>query len=136
MDREEREGRGNRREQQRYSLSLRTRITVESRTGSTPMFELVTADISAGGAFIATSRPLPMASRVRLEFFVSLEELGRLRFILTRESLKEWQGERAWVAATGVVIRVDKDGAAVIFDQNYQLSPLKSSDTDFTFSSR
>lgn len=136
MDREEQEGRGDRREQRRFSLSLRTRITVESRTGSTPMFELVTADISAGGAFITTSRPLPIASKVRLEFLLSLEELGRLRFILARESLKEWQGERAWLTATGVVIRVDKEGAAVIFDHNYQISPLKSSDTDFTSSPR
>ena len=100
------------------------------------MFELVTADISAGGAFIATSRPLPIAGKVRLEFLLSLEELGRLRFILARESLKEWRGERAWVTATGVVIRVDKEGAAVIFDHNYQISPLKSSDTDFTSSAR
>jgi len=106
----------------------------ESRTGSTPMFELVTADISAGGAFIATSRPLPIASKVRLEFLLSLEELGLLRFILARESLKEWQGERAWVTATGVVIRVDKEGAAVIFDQNYQICPLRRSNTESTSS--
>lgn len=119
-----------RRDQERFSLSLQTKITAESRSGSTPVLEFVTADISAGGAFIATSRPLPIACKVRLEFFLSLEELAKLRFILARESLKVWEGERAWVTATGVVIRADKDGVAIIFDQNYQISPIGRSDTD------
>ncbi|MDD3814879.1 MAG: PilZ domain-containing protein [Desulfocapsaceae bacterium] len=119
-----------RREQKRLSLSLQTKVTAESRTGSTPLFELVTADISASGAFIATSNPLPIASKVRLEFFLSLEELAQLRFVVAKESLKAWEGERAWVTATGVVIRVDKKGSAIIFDQNYQISPIRSSDRE------
>jgi len=119
-----------RRDQERFSLCLQTKVTVESRSGSTPVFEFVTADISAGGAFIATNRPLPIASRVRLEFFLSLEELARLRFILARESLKLWEGERAWVTATGVVIRAEKEGVAIIFDQNYQISPIGRSESD------
>jgi c-di-GMP-binding flagellar brake protein YcgR len=118
-----------RREQERFSLHLETRIMAESGTGITPLLEFVTADISAGGAFIETSHPLPMASKVRVEFFLSLDELAQLRFILARESLKAWQGERAWVSATGVVIRVEGSGIAVIFDQNYQVSPIHRADT-------
>jgi hypothetical protein len=120
----------NRRDQERFSLRLQTKIMAESRTGSTPLLEFVTADISAGGAFIATSHPLPIASKVRLEFFLSLDELSHLRFVLARESLKMWQGERAWVTATGVVIRVEDNGVAVIFDQNYQISPIRSIDSE------
>jgi c-di-GMP-binding flagellar brake protein YcgR len=123
----------NRRDQERFSLRLPTRIRAESRTGTTPLLEVVTADISAGGAFIATSRPLPIASKVWLEFFLSLEELSHLRFVLARDSLKMWQGERAWVTATGVVIRVEDHGVAVIFDQNYQISPIRSTDTEPAF---
>ncbi|MBU1985770.1 MAG: hypothetical protein KJ846_00935, partial [Proteobacteria bacterium] len=89
-----------------------------------------TADISAGGAFIVTSCPLPIASKVRLEFFLSLEELAKLRFVVAKESLKVWEGERAWVTATGVVIRVDKEGVAIIFDQNYRISPIRRSETE------
>lgn len=118
-----------RREQERFSLHLQTKIMAESGTGTTPLLEFVTADISAGGVFIETSRPLPMASKVRLEFFLSLDELAKLRFILARESLKVWQSERAWVTASGVVIRVEEKGVAVIFDQNYQVSPIKRADT-------
>jgi c-di-GMP-binding flagellar brake protein YcgR len=118
-----------RRERERFSLVLPTKIMAESRTGVTPLLELVTADISAGGAFIATSRPLPLASKVRLEFFLSLEELAQLRFILSEESLKVWQGERAWVTVTGVVIRVERNGVAVIFDRNHQVSPVRHSET-------
>lgn len=124
-----------RREQERFSLKLQTKIMAESRTGATPLLEFVTADISAGGAFIATSRPLPIASKVRLEFFLSLEELGRLRFILAGESLKVWQSERAWVTATGVVIRVEKEGVAIIFDQNYQVSPIRRTDPELNVES-
>jgi len=65
-----------------------------------------------------------------MEFFLSLEELGKLRFILAADSLKVWQSERAWVTATGVVIRVEEHGVAVIFDQNYQTSPIRRSDTE------
>ena len=121
-----------RREHERFSLRLQTKIMAESRTGITPLLEFVTADISAGGAFILTSRPLPIASKVRLEFFLSLEELARLRFIVARESLKAWRNERAWVTATGVVIRADQDGVAIIFNQNYQISPIRSSGTEST----
>jgi c-di-GMP-binding flagellar brake protein YcgR len=121
-----------RREHERFSLRLQTKIMAESGTGITPLLEFVTADISAGGAFIQTSRLLPIASRVRLEFFLSLDELARLRFIVSSESLKVWRNERAWVTATGVVIRAEKEGVAVIFDQNYQVSPIKSSKTEFT----
>lgn len=120
------------REHERFSLRLQTKIMAESGTGVTPLMEFVTADISAGGAFIRTSRPLPMASRVRLEFFLSLDELAQLRFIVASESLKVWRNERAWVTATGVVIRVEQEGVAVIFDQNYQVSPIKGSKTEFT----
>jgi c-di-GMP-binding flagellar brake protein YcgR len=119
-----------RRDQERFTLRLQTKIMAESRTGVTPLLEFVTADISSGGAFIATSRPLPVASKVRMEFFLSLEELGKLRFILAADSLKVWQSERAWVTATGVVIRVEEHGVAVIFDQNYQTSPIRRSDTE------
>jgi len=121
-----------RREHERFSLRLQTKIMAESGTGVTPLLEFVTADISAGGAFIQTSRPLPIASRVRLEFFLSLDELAQLRFIVASESLKVWRGERAWVTATGVVIRADKDGVAIIFDHNYQVSPIRSTETEFT----
>jgi hypothetical protein len=116
-----------RRDQERFTLKLQTKIMAESRTGVTPLLEFVTADISAGGAFIETSRPLPIASRVRLEFFLSLDELAMLRFVLAKESLKIWENDRAWVTATGVVIRVEAGGVAVVFDQNYQLSPIRSS---------
>lgn len=119
-----------RREQERFSLRLQTKIRAESRTGATPLLEFVTADISASGAFIATSRPLPIASKVRMEVFLSLEELAQLRFVLAKESLKVWQEERAWVTVTGVVIRVENNGVAVIFDQNYQISAIRSTDTE------
>lgn len=112
------------REQERFSFSFPVKLVVESGSGVTPVLEFAVANISAGGVFVATSLPLPLASRVRLEFFLSLAELTQLRFVVAEESLKVWQGERAWVAATGVIIRREASGVAVIFEHNYQYFPL------------
>lgn len=115
----------NKREQERFAFSFPVKLVAESGSGVTPALEFAIINISANGAFIATNRLLPVASKVRLEFFLSLEELAQLRFVVAEESLKVWQGERAWVAATGVIIRADADGIALVFDQNYQLFPIR-----------
>jgi len=52
--------------------------------------EFLTANISAGGAFIETERPLPLASKVRLDFLFSLEDLQMLKFILSLETLNSY----------------------------------------------
>ena len=113
-----------RREQERYHLQLKTKLTAETRSGQTPVVEYMTANISAGGAFIETDHPLPLVSKVRLQFLLSLEDLQTLKFVLSLDSLKSWNGKRVWVTATGIVLRHEKPGMAIIFDENYQISPM------------
>ncbi len=122
---ETREEQRQEREQERFLFSVPVKLVVESGSGITPVMDFSILNISAGGAFVTTSLHLPLASRVRLEFFLSLAELAQLRFVVAEESLKVWQGERAWVAATGVIIRREASGIAVIFEQNYQFVPLR-----------
>lgn len=68
-----------------------------------------------------------MASKVKIEFNLGLEDLKKLRFILTMESLKQFTGKTIWVSANGIVIRQEKDGIGLIFDKNYQLTPMQPS---------
>lgn len=113
-----------RRVHERFSMQIPTKMTAETLSGKTPMLEFLTANISAGGACIETDRPLPLASKVRLEFLLSLEDLQVLKFILSLETLKAWKGRRVWVRATGIVTRCEADKMGIMFDENYQISPM------------
>ena len=108
-----------RREQERHPMQIQCKMTAETLSGMTPKIEFLTANISSGGAFITTSNPC-------LEFFLSLEDLKTLKFVLSKESLQEWKGERAWISATGIVIRHEPAGMAIIFDENYQICPMQA----------
>ena len=96
------------------------------------MMEFLTANISAGGAFVETDTPLPLASKVRLEFLLSLEDLQTLKFILSLETLKSWKGKRVWICASGIVARHEAGGMGIMFDENYQISPMETSDQSQT----
>lgn len=107
-------------------MRIQTKMTAETLSGKTPMMEFLTADISAGGAFIETDHPLPLVSKVRLEFLLSLKELQTLKFILSLETLKAWKGTRVWVSASGIVIRCEPNGMGIMFDDNYRISPMET----------
>jgi PilZ domain len=113
---------------QRYSLRIQCKIIAETLSGKTPMMEFLTANISAGGAFVETDTPLPLASKVRLEFLLSLDDLQTLKFILSLTTLKSWKGKRVWVSATGIVARHEGNGMGIMFDENYQISPMETGD--------
>ncbi len=114
-----------RREQERFFLNLQAKISAEQKGSPAPLVETVAANISAGGAFLETSHPFPIASKVRMEFLVTYEDLKKLRFILSSESLKKLADNKVWISATGVIIRQETKGVAIIFETNYQLTPLK-----------
>ncbi len=115
-----------RRIHERFSMQVQTKMTAETLSGKTPMMEFLTADISAGGAFIETEHPLPLVSKVRLEFLLSLEDLQTLKFVLALDTLKAWKGKRVWVSASGIVARSEPHGMGIIFDENYQISPMET----------
>jgi hypothetical protein len=118
-----------RRLQQRFFLDLRVKITTETEDeGKLLHEETVAANISSGGAFILTNLKLPIASIVQLEFFLAIEDVRKLRFILSVESLRACKGKHVWVKATGVVIRVEEKGVGIVFDTDYQISPMQPSD--------
>ena len=122
-----------RRLQQRFSLDLQVKISAETVTGKEGFHEeTIAANISSGGAFIVTNRKIPIASRVQMEFFLAFEDLEKLQFILSVESLRVCQGKHVWVKASGVVIRTEEKGIGIIFDTDYQISPMQPSDTRYS----
>jgi len=112
--------------QQRFTLNLQAKMTYsfdDSSNGES--ISTVAANISSSGAFLETDRQLPLSSRVNLEFILVFEDLKKLKVVASVDILRKLaQGKQVWVQATGVVIRQDPNGVAVIFDQNYQLSPM------------
>ncbi len=111
---------------ERFSMNLPVRVSTETNGEVKVRYEGVIANISSGGAFIATDKPLPVSSCVYLEFLISLEELKALRFILSFETIRHFEGRAAWVRASGIIIRHENRGMAIIFSDDYQLSPLQA----------
>ena len=113
-----------RREQQRFSLNLQARISYRHVEDQSPVIDTVAANISSGGAFLQTTHKFPMAAKITVEFCLGFEDLKKLRFILSMESLKQLSDKNVRVCANGIVIRQEKDGVGIIFDTNYQLTPM------------
>jgi PilZ domain len=111
--------------QERFSLNLQARISYRHSEDQLPVIDTVAANISSGGAFLRTSHPFPMAAKVQVEFLVSFDDLKRLKFILSVESLKNLTGKHLWVSATAIVIRREADGIGIIFDTDYQFTPMR-----------
>ena len=122
-----------RRQQQRFSLDIQVKISAASTTGKEVFHEeTIAANISSGGAFIITDRKLPIAGTVQLEFLLAFEDLEKLHFILSVESLRACKGKHVWVKASGVVIRTEGKGIGIIFDTDYQISPMQPSDSRYS----
>jgi hypothetical protein len=66
-----------------------------------------------------------MAAKVKVEFLLSFDDVKRLKFILSVESLKNLTGKNLWVSATAIVIRQETDGVGIIFDTDYQFTPMR-----------
>jgi len=118
-----------RRDQKRFSLNLQAKISYRHIEDQSQVFDTVAANISSGGAFIQTAHKFPMAAKVKIEFYVNLADLKRLQFILSMESLRKLTDQNIWVVANGIVIRREEDGVGIIFDTDYQLTPMQTSGT-------
>ncbi len=106
-----------RRELERFELTGPARIMLESGVEKGRSYSLTTRDVSSGGAFLLSPRPVPVGTDVRVEFVLSLDLLNRLVS----------EGGRARVRVKGKVIRTGPDGIAVRFKGNYKITSLDSS---------
>ena len=102
-----------RRRYERFSLRLSANIQAVS-SDKRELIDLLTRDVSAGGAFLHTRRPLAEGTEVKL------------RLIVTSKRLKQLTGSQSLLRVTGTVTRTGPNGMAVCFDQKHHIMPLGS----------
>jgi len=109
-----------RRKLERYQLRVPTTIELADASGNQGTLRLETKDISADGAYIASSEPIDEGMHLKLEMVLSVE---RLKELIGADKKVELRLE-------GTVIRKDADGIAVLFDKKYQIKALNHNHTD------
>lgn len=110
--------------QDRYHVEIPVRVAQKPFEDDPPTVDATLSNISSGGIFIATEQDFPIASMIYLEFAIPYEDLAKLQFVLSLDSLRALSGKTVKVNATGIVIRVQKGGSGIIFDTNYMLQPM------------
>ena len=99
-----------RRKHERFSLEVSAEI--ETGGNSKEIIALMTADISAGGAFLKTSKPLPPGTQVTINLVLPLDKIKLLR-----------DSEHAVISATGTIVRTNGEGMSISFNQQFQILP-------------
>jgi hypothetical protein len=98
---------------QRFTLEVPARISFAEHPQQKGI-ELLTRNISAGGAFFKTDDPLPVGTELTMEVLLPLN------------GIKKVKGEKSAVKLTGSIIRSEEKGMAVCFDEEYQILPLQT----------
>jgi hypothetical protein len=99
---------------ERFNLQIETILNVQNEAIMDKAPILLTRDISCTGVFLTTSNPLPIETRVDLDFLLNQNELES-------GSSKD---KRINISTSGKVIRTDEQGMAVKFDKLYRISNL------------
>ena len=104
---------GDRRTHERFPLALKVKIEVLT-SGKRRMFNALSRDVSAGGAFLLTREFIPEGTPVKLDLS------------LPNKRLKEITGAQTLIKVQGSVVRSDPTGMAISFDTNYEIVGVKS----------
>ena len=99
---------------ERFDLHIETILNVQDEARMDKGSRLLTQDISCTGVFLVTSNPLPIDTRVDLDFLLNQEELDS-------GSSKD---KRINISTSGKVVRTNEQGMAVEFDKLYKVSNL------------
>jgi hypothetical protein len=97
---------------ERFDLQLEAFISGPDEVSQADSASLLTRDISMNGVFLITDRPLPVGSKVSVDM------------ILTLGGTKTPDAQKAWIKASGKVLRTDSQGMAVGFDEQSRILPL------------
>jgi len=101
-----------RREFERFDLELPARVEVETSGRENEIFSLKTSNISAGGAFFHTERPLSEGTKVKLNLILAIERLTKLT------------GSQCHIKVNGTVVRSEERDMAIRFQRNYEMMPF------------
>ena len=102
----------NRRCRNRYDFRLPVKLTPHTKEGNKKKSMLMTKDIGIGGTFLETKEPLIPGSKVNMEITLALDRLESLR------------SKKMLIKVPGEVIRCNKQGMALEFEDRYEYSTI------------
>ena len=100
-----------RRNMERFDLELSALLSINDESGNQRAVEVTTRNICSGGAFFKTDNPLPVGTDVKMDL------------ILPMEKLDTGKVNRSHIDVSGFVIRSEKHGMAVCFNNRYKIEP-------------
>jgi len=101
------------RKMERFGLELPAKlVTMQPNSEEREVIDLLTGNVSAGGAFFHTDKPLPAGTQVKIDLILPLDRLRKIR------------GTKACLKIDGKVLRSDEKGMAVCFNKRYKILPL------------
>ena len=100
-----------RRNNDRLLLEVPVMVSLMDKKGKERSIELMTSNISSGGAFIKTDNPLKIGTEIQMDIILSFDSD---RF---KKSTK-----KSHIDIGGNVIRTERDGMAVCFNTQYKIS--------------
>ncbi len=95
---------------ERFSLTLPVTLTVTGENDSKQSLKLSSNDICASGVFVETDQLIEVGSSLEIDIIIPLDELKKI------------EGKRAHISVSGAVLRVEKNGVAVKFNDDYKIS--------------
>ncbi len=103
-----------RRRLERFDLEVPAKIEVLSSADMTPITELLTRDICAGGAYFPTKALFPTGTKVKLDILLPLRSVSAVG-----------DNTRGLIKVNGTVIRSGPAGMAIGFDGGYLITPFR-----------
>ncbi|MEW6265936.1 MAG: PilZ domain-containing protein [Thermodesulfobacteriota bacterium] len=103
------------RSKKRFQVVAPAVVEIEKPSGTeveTEFLNLLSRDVSAGGAFFYTDSPLPEGTRVKVDL------------VLMTDQLKKIESDQAMIKLVGEVVRVESGGMAVRFNKRCHILPL------------
>ena len=101
----------NKRSLERFDLELPATIELLTSDQEKSLVNLLTTNISSGGAYFYTPQPLPKGIQVKIDLVLPLDKLKKLKD----------ECKQAYIKVTGTVLRSESEGMAICFDEDYQI---------------
>jgi c-di-GMP-binding flagellar brake protein YcgR len=102
------------RQSKRITASVPARIELIDAQQEQEPIDLLTTDLSAGGVFFHSVNPLSKGAKVKIEIVLPVHKMN----------ISGGTGPYL-IKAKGSVLRSQKDGMAIIFDEDYQIYRYK-----------
>ena len=97
---------------ERFDLELPATIELLTSDQEKSLVNLLTTNISSGGAYFHTPQPLPKGTQVKIDLVLPLDKLRKLKD----------EHKQAYIKVTGTVLRSESEGVAICFDEDYQIT--------------